>query len=347
MADLKPSLADLGEDELLSRIIPLMPAGESMIDNGDDAAVLPARNGRIVACTDVIVEDRHFRREWSTGSDVGWRVAMQNLSDVSAMGAVGTQMLIGLVLPAQTPVAWIDDFARGIAQACEHAVSQWMKPVGVAGGDLSGGEMIMASITALGDLEGREPLTRAGARDGDIVAVAGTLGYSAAGLALGQAQRIPDRLSDHWQDLADAQGDAAELAKYAWHIYRRPQPPLAAGRRAGLAGASTAMDISDGLLRDLGRLARTSDVGIVLDSLPDLSNLELIASLLGKDEDAASRAAAWWLTGGEDHALVATFPPHVDLPQGFSRIGQVTGAGGEVTTPDHLGEEAAGWDHFS
>ncbi|WP_250506662.1 thiamine-phosphate kinase [Bowdeniella massiliensis] len=347
MADQKPSLADLGEDELLSRIIPLMPAGETVIDNGDDAAVLPARDGRIVACTDVIVEDRHFRREWSTGSDVGWRVAMQNLSDVSAMGAIGTQLLIGLVLPAQTPVAWIEDFARGVAQACEHAASQWMKPVGVAGGDLSGGEMIMASITALGDLEGREPLTRDGAREGDIVAVAGTLGYSAAGLALRRAGITPDRLSDQWQNLADAKVQAAELAEYAWHIYRRPQPPLAAGRRAGLAGASAAMDISDGLLRDLGRLARASDVGIVLDSLPDLSNLELIAALLGDDENAASQAATWWLTGGEDHALVATFPPHLDLPQGFSRIGQVTGEGGEVTTPDHLGAGAPGWDHFS
>ncbi|OKL54652.1 thiamine-phosphate kinase [Bowdeniella nasicola] len=345
MTNLNRTIGQLAEDELLARIIPQLPAGRTVIDNGDDAAVLPADDGSVVACTDVMVEDRHFRTAWSTGGDIGWRVAMQNLSDISAMGAAGTQLLIGLVMPPSTTLAWVEDFARGLRQACEAGAFAWGSPVGVAGGDLSGGEKIMVSVTALGSLCGRKPLTRAGARPGDTVAVAGTLGFSAAGLALATAGKIPARLADDWQDLSESGASADQWAQYAWHIYRRPQPPLTAGVSAADVGASAAMDISDGLVRDLGRLARASGVSIELTPPCDLPGLVSIAESLAPSEGKAL-ANSWWHSGGEDHALLATFHSGTELPDGFTAIGRVLQdcEGGALTGIDP--EAARGWDHF-
>lgn len=322
---------ELSEGELLARMFPLLPGGRStLIGPGDDAAVLAA-GGDVVVTTDVLVQDLHFRMAWSTGYDVGWRAAVANLADVLAMGARPTALVVALTLPGDTPVAWVEDLARGLAGACApHGV-------GVVGGDLSGGSQLTVAVTALGDLDGRPPVLRSGARVGDTVAVAGPLGRSAAGLALLAARDAGLTWPDGAQALVGA------------HL--RPDPPLGAGLDAARGGASALMDISDGLLRDAGRLAAASGVRIDLDSValtPDAEALEVAAQMLDADP------LAWVLTGGEDHALLATFGPGAP-PAPFRAIGEAlpVDAAAPGGAPSVTVDGAAwagptsGWDHFA
>ncbi|MCM3659686.1 thiamine-phosphate kinase [Georgenia satyanarayanai] len=320
----------LSEGELLARFTPLLPRGRAtLVPTGDDAAVVAAPDGRFVVSTDVLVEDHHFRRGWGTARDVGARAAAQNLVDIAAMGAVPTSTVVGLVLPPATPVGWVEDLARGLADVCGPL------GVGVDGGDLSAGERLVVAVTVHGDLEGRDPVLRSGARPGDVLAHAGAIGRAAAGLAVLAVGTEHD----------DGDDDGAAAA--AVGAFLRPAPPYAAGPAAADAGASAMMDVSDGLLRDTGRLARASGAEIVLDPLADslagdLAALAPLAARLGTEP------AAWLLTGGEDHGLLATFPPSALLPAGFRRIGTVrAGVPGVLTAPQDAPHAAAvGWDHF-
>lgn len=331
-----PTIADLGEDGLLALLLPRLTAGAStLLGPGDDAAVVAAPDARVVVSTDVLVEGRHFRRDWSGGSDVGWRAAVQNLADAAAMGAVPTALTVALVCPPDLGVAWLLALADGLAQACA-------PDVGVVGGDLSGGDQVVVAVTVLADLGGRAPVLRSGARPGDVVAHAGVLGRSAAGLALLAAGAGVGRPSGR-------PGSAAPLAALV-EAYRRPVAPLAAGVAAARAGASAMLDVSDGLLRDAGRIAAASGVTIELDdpagTVPgDLAALVEAATLLGVDP------TGWLLGGGEDHGMLATFGPDVALPEGFRRLGLVrerqAGERAGTVLVDGLAPTAApGWDHF-
>ncbi|MFC8733429.1 thiamine-phosphate kinase [Luteimicrobium sp. NPDC057192] len=332
-----PLVRDVSEDQLLAQVFPLLPAGSAtLVGPGDDAAVVTAPDGRFVVSTDVLVEDRHFRRAWATGHDVGRRAAAQNLADVAAMGARPTSLVVSLVVPADLPVAWVTGLARGLAEACE--------PVGAAvvGGDLSGGDMVVVAVTVHGDLEGRAPVLRSGARPGDVVAHAGVLGWGAAGLALLDAGLARD---------AAARGDVALETLVTRHLV--PEPPLDAGPAAARAGATAMLDVSDGLLRDGGRLARASGVVLDLDpaELGGAGALAAAADVVAPEGDAAALVRAWVLGGGEDHGLLATFPAGTALPPGFRRLGTARGPR-DGETPGVLvgGAEAdvpAGWDHFA
>lgn len=322
---------DLSEEQLLARFVPLLPtAASTLVGPGDDAAVVTAPDGRFVVSTDVLVENRHFIRAWSTGYDVGWRAAMQNLADCAAMGSRATSLVVSLVIPGDLAVTWVTDLARGLAAAChKHGAA-------VVGGDLSGGEAIVVAVTVHGDLAGRAPVLRSGAQPGDTLAHAGVLGRSAAGLALLSAA-VPDP-------------DPALVAAFL-----RPAPPLEAGVQAAIAGASAMLDVSDGLLRDAGRIARASGVTIDLrdpaSCVPeDLTALADAAAHLGIDP------LTWVLTGGEDHGMLATFPPGAELPAGFRVIGSVLESGvmGPGTTRPGVtvaGRKppvgGPGWDHFA
>src|SRR5262249_5662054 len=135
-------------------------------------------DGRAVATTDMLIEGRHFRRDWSSATDIGHKAAARNLADVAAMGAAPTALLVGFAGPGHLAVEWVTELAAGIAAECAEVGAA------VAGGDTSSSDAVLLAITAIGDLIGRDPLTRAGARPGDVVAVAGTLGAAAAGLDL-------------------------------------------------------------------------------------------------------------------------------------------------------------------
>jgi thiamine-monophosphate kinase len=320
----RPTIADLGEDDLLAQLFPLLPIGSAtVLGPGDDAAVVATSDGRVVVTTDLLVEGRHFRLDWSDGADVGWRAAVQNLADVAAMGARPTALVVGLVVPPTLPVVWVTGLATGLATACPPGV-------GVVGGDLSGGTEVVVSVTALGDLEGRAPVRRSGARPGDVVAHAGVRGRSAAGYALLAAGR-------RWAGRPDPV-----------EAYLRPVCPLEAGVAASLAGATAMLDVSDGLVRDAGRLGRASGVVVHLDDPlaafgQDAADLAPVAAELGAD------VAVWLLTGGEDHGLLATFPPG-PVPPPFRAIGRVTEpdghATGTVVVAGTPWQGSPGWDHF-
>lgn len=194
---------------------------------------------------------------------------------------------------------------------------------GVVGGDLVQADQVIVSVTVLGDLDGRAPLLRTAARPGDVVALAGTVGRSAAGLAL---------------LLAGHPGHADLVA-----THRVPDPPYAAGVAAARAGAHAGTDISDGLLADLGHIAAASAVTIDLAS----DTLEPGADLCAAATDLGADPWGWVLTGGEDHALAACFPPEVTLPAGWRRIGTVRPGPPVVTVDgrDHTGP--GGWQSFS
>src|SRR5215472_10163655 len=165
------TIADLGEFGLIAAITErLRPAPDVLLGPGDDAAVLRAADGRVVATTDMLIEGRHFRRAWSGPADIGRKAAARNLADIAAMGARPTALLVAFAAPGDLEVSWVLDLVTGLAQECAEAGAA------IAGGDTSNADIIMLAITALGDLAGMAPVTRSGARPGDQVAVAGQLG---------------------------------------------------------------------------------------------------------------------------------------------------------------------------
>jgi thiamine-monophosphate kinase len=248
------------------------------------------------------------------------KAAARNLADVAAMGASPRTLLVGLACPADLPASWVLAMYRGMLAECSRGGAS------IAGGDVSAADTIMLGVTALGDLAGRQPVTRAGARPGDQVALAGRLGRSAAGLALLQA------------GLAGRPGGGLEALVDA---HRRPQPPYEAGVAAAAAGATAMADVSDGLLADLGHIATASRVrvDIVSERIGRDPALAVAAALTGE------RESDWLLTGGEDHALVATFPARTVLPRGWAAIGSVADGSG-VRLDGRPWAGAAGWDHF-
>jgi thiamine-monophosphate kinase len=312
------TISDLGEFGLIEAISAALPRSDrTIVGIGDDAAVLTAPDARVVATTDLLVEGRHFRRDWSGPADIGAKAAAQNFADIAAMGADPVALLVGLAAPGDLAVAWARDLVAGLAAECARAGAT------VAGGDVSGAETILLAITALGDLGGRDPVTRSGARPGDVLAYAGVLGESAAGLALLEA------------------GLTEPAALIAAH--RRPAPPYPAGPGAAALGATAMIDVSDGLLADAGHLARASGVQIDIDTgrLPGDPALAAAATALGQ-----ASGLDWVLTGGEDHALAATFPAGRALPSYWTVIGQVR-AGRGVLVDGNQVTGRAGWNHFS
>lgn len=298
-----------------------------LLGPGDDAAVLAAPDGRVVVTTDLLIEGRHFRRDWSSGYDIGRKAAAQNLSDVVAMGADPTAIVVGLGLPADTAVAWLEALTDGFRDECA------LVGASVAGGDIARSDIVVLGVTALGDLGGRPPVTRAGARPGDVVAVAGRLGYAAAGLALLEGGRGT-------QTHHPVPGEAAAGRVALIDAHRRPQPAYAQGPEAARLGATAMLDVSDGLLQDLGHIAEAAGVGLVLDpaALPIPEIIAEAAAELGADP------LDWVLTGGDDHALAATFPDGVRLPPYWTPIGRVV-AGHDVQVEGHT-RTKGGWDHF-
>ncbi len=314
------TVADLGEFGLIAAIQEILPPDTTAIVGvGDDAAVLPAPDGRTVASTDLLIEGRHFRRVWSTGRDIGVKAAAQNLADIAAMGAVPTALLFGLAVPADTAVTWVLELTEGLVAECDRAGAV------IAGGDVTGADTVMLGITALGNLGGREPVTRRGARPGDVLAISGMVGRSAAGLAILQAGVDP----------ASAPGLADLVA-----AHRRPRPDYQAGPLAAAAGATAMIDISDGLVADVGHVGAASGVRVDIEAarLP-IPGLREAAALLGADW------RDWALGGGEDHALAASFPAGASLPTGWLVIGTI-GRGNGVLVDNRPWHGRGGWDHF-
>lgn len=315
---MKGTVGELGEFGLIRELTSRLTTTPAVrLGPGDDAAVVAAPDRRVVATTDVLLEGRHFRRDWSTAYDVGRKAAAQNLADIAAMGAVPTALLTGLVMPAELPVAWVTELMDGVRDECQVAGAA------VVGGDVVRGDAVTVSITALGDLRNHEPVTRSGAQPGDVVAVTGWLGWSAAGQAvLSRGFRSPRAFVE---------------------AHRRPEPPYHAGPAAADLGATAMTDVSDGLVADLGHIAEASKVRIDLRTAAiDIpSQMSDIGTAVGVDP------LQWVLGGGEDHAMVATFPSDAKLPARWRVIGDVLNPSVlPQVTVDGVSWSKAGWDHF-
>jgi thiamine-monophosphate kinase len=317
-----PTVGDLGEFGVVDAVVRrFATTGDVLLGPGDDAAVVAAPDGRVVASTDLLVEGRHFRRDWSSAQDVGRKAAAQNLADIVAMGARPTALLVGLGAPADLPAEWATGLADGLAQETA------LVGATVVGGDVVRSDLVVVSVTALGDLEGRAPVTRSGARAGDVVALAGRSGWAAAGLAvLGRGFRSPRVLAD---------------------AHRVPAPPYAAGQAAAAAGATSMIDVSDGLVQDASHVATASGVVLLLRT-----DLLVVAAPLAEAAAAFNLdPLTWVLTGGDDHALLATFPADAVLPPGFHVVGSVVepGSGEEpgVLVDGSAYAGAGGHDHFA
>jgi len=272
-------LVHLGEFSLIDRIVARLgdaAARDILVPPGDDAAAWISPSGEIaVATIDALVEGTHFRRDTMTFADLGWRAVAANVSDLAAMGADPRYLLIAAMLGPGLTLAEIDALAEGIAEGCRaHGVR-------VAGGDIVRAATTGLTIAAYASVPASRPLLRRdAARAGDRVAVSGTPGAGAAGLALVDAGRA-------------GEPEGAPLLR----AHRRPEARVALGRAAAEAGVLSGIDISDGLLQDLGHIAERSHVGIEV-AAAQLPLHPAAVTLLG--EQAALDLA---LGGGEDFEL--------------------------------------------
>lgn len=309
------TLADAGEFGLIDALVPLFPQGEHvLIGPGDDAAVLRVKTGHVVVSTDLMVEGRHFRREWVGAEDVGHRAAAQNLSDINAMGGRATSLTVALAAPADLPASWALEFARGFADEAA------LVGASVVGGDVTRADQIVIAVTVIGACT-VSPVVRSGAEPGDVLALHGRQGWAAGGLAvLGRGFRSPRVLVE---------------------AYRRPEPPYDAGLVAAEAGATSMIDISDGLIAEATHLASASGVAIDVrtDAFEIPEPLHAVAAAVGSDP------LQFMLGGGDDHALLATFASEGDVPKDWRLIGTV-GDGEGVTVDGGDYDGPTGWQHF-
>ena len=318
------SLAELGEIESLKRTVARLKPGEhAIVGSGDDAAVVSATDSFLVS-TDTLVENHDFKLEWSTGFDLGFKSVASNLADIAAMGATPTVLVVAMVVPKSTKISWLESFADGLQAACDR-----LSPgSAVVGGDLASGEQVVISVTVHGKLDGQKPVLRSGSKVGDVVAVCGPLGKAACGLTL---------LESGKQDLIRSYDDwvGAQL---------RPEPPISQGVAANLAGATAMLDVSDGLIKDLGRISKASNVSIEIDrSL--LSGYEAMLDLPA--QSLGLQTLGWVLQGGEDHSLLATFPASATLPISFKVIGKVVSKSDHDVLLDGKPVVDSGWDSIT
>lgn len=313
--NLAQTVSEIGEFALIKAIGERLHSDNEsniIVGLGDDSAVTSTDSKPLVSCLDVLVQGVHFRTDWSSASEIGRKSVAANLADVLAMGGQPKSLLIGLAVPADTKVSWVLELADGIKAEAE------LVGAVVIGGDVVRSDQIVISVTALGTLIAPTPITRGGAQEGDVLAIAGRLGYAHAGLMmLSRGFRSPRAIVS---------------------AHRAPEPPYELAKLAH--NATSMIDISDGLLSDLGHIAQASSVSINIESekLVITEELQAMASAFNGD------ALAWVLQGGEDHAFAATFPDESAVPEGWVVIGSV--ADGAGVTVDGESVQQAGWDHF-
>lgn len=312
----EPTISSVGEFGLIDLVTEGLPVGSAVsVGVGDDATVY-ALGGSGVCSTDAMVEGVHFRRDWSSAGDVGRKVVAEAAADLEAMGADPVLAVLSASLPKDLPLSWAVECLAGARAECEKA------GLTLAGGDTTSARDITLVVTVLGDLHGRAPVLRSGARPGDVVAFRGRLGWAAAGLAvLSRGFRSPRAVVE---------------------AHRVPEIPYGQGRIAAEAGATALLDISDGLLADLGHIADASGVRMDVHSaaLPIAEPVRTVGTALGTDP------LGYVLTGGEDHALAACFPPGT-VPEGWTEIGAVLAGEAAILVDGVEWTAAGGWNHFA
>jgi thiamine-monophosphate kinase len=334
------SVGDIGEFALIDRLRGHLSGaadGRLVAGIGDDAAVWRTAGGYVIATTDTMVAGVHFLPERCAWRDVGWKALAVNISDIGAMGGTPSFALVTLCLPPDTPARAMDELYEGL-QECASAYG-----VVVAGGDVVSGGQFVVTVALAGEAradEGGRPLLlrRDAAQPGDLIAVTGALGGSAGGLRV---------------LLGADPGGRPDLVRR----HMRPRPRVDAGDVAVRAGVRCGMDISDGLVQDLGHICRASgvDAELRIDDIPLEPGLEEVL----RDDTRAAAA-----TGGEDYELLlvggdgalqiagSALAQRAEGMPPLTIVGRVTGAGdGRVRVIDAQGSEVAlpvaGWDHLA
>ena len=341
---IKLQIKDLGEFgviELLNRMVVEQRAGpdngagfgfELKVDTGDDTAAWRTGQATELFTTDTMVEGVHFTRQTTPWRDLGWKSMASNISDVASMGGLPLYALVTLGLPPETEIADLEELYRGMLEINnQHGVA-------IIGGDMVRSPVAFITVGLTGVHEG-SPMTRSTAQAGDMVAVTGFLGGSGGGLKLMLGEQ------------AQASRVSAEAADYLKACHRRPQPAVAQGRILSQAGVVTAMDISDGLAGDLGKLCLSSRLSarVYADKIPAHHLLKQAFP-----EDWLDLA----LNGGEDYQLLFTAKRETMervlplLVEPATVVGEVlAGPRGSVVVIDGQGRESqaktVGWDHFS
>ena len=326
------------EDALLAAIRRVLaaPNARVAVGIGDDAAVVRPGTGETVLSADMLVEDVHFDRGLISPRDLGYKAVVVNVSDIAAMGASPRYALAALGLPADIEHSSVMELFGGMRAACEEYALQ------LVGGDLSRSAKAIVSITVIGESPYGRAITRAGARPGQRLVVTWALGAAAGGLSLART-RPAGVLGSAWSHaLLDAQF--------------RPAARVGEGQTLAQSGATSMMDISDGLSLDLSRLCTASDVGarIELAAVPVADALRELATHTGDDPLELA------LRGGEDYELLATLDEDsVEEARGLlderfgvplADIGAITEERGLVAVDAEGNEqplEPAGWDHFA
>ncbi|MBM7366456.1 thiamine-phosphate kinase [Gordonia hydrophobica] len=297
--------------------------GDVVIGSGDDAAVF-VPTGPVVVSTDTAVAGRHFRFDWSSPRQIGARAVVQSAADIAAMGGVPTGVVVSIGCPPTTPVDRILELNAGIV-AQTHAYG-----AKVLGGDLVSAAEVVLTVTSLGVLDGTAAVALSGARGGDVLAVSGPLGGPAGGLAALAA--------------VEHGADRALLAEFSSLVdnHRLPQPDLAQGRIAALAGAHAMTDVSDGLVEELITMSAASHVRLDVESarIPQADGLDELGAALGVDP------LRWTHGGGEEHELLASFSPP-SVPDGWTVIGRVTAAAPGAWIDGAPVGEIRGWQSFT
>ena len=297
---LSPTVSDLSERDLITRIQQQLPAPPSwmVVGIGDDAAVVePVRNQLEVLTVDAMVEDVHFDRRFTPPAAIGHRALAANLSDLAAMGATPRLALLSLSLPPALPCLDFDAMIAGVARlAAAHGIH-------VAGGNLtrSPGPLVV-DLTAIGSVKRRGVLKRSGARPGDHIYVTGTIG--AARAALQQLQRAVDEGDGERSRAAERLAEDEDQVR----PFLYPEPRVRAGVLLGRnRAASACMDLSDGLADGVRQIAEASDVGATIDpgALPISTHASRWFASCGVDPLMEAVA------GGDDYELVFTVPPRL------------------------------------
>jgi thiamine-monophosphate kinase len=300
--------------EQLQRLFATNFPADIEVGIGDDAAVLLGIKNKLVATTDMAVEDVHFNLTWSTPFQIGAKLTTANLADLFAMGATPKYLLVAAALPSEISENFISELANGIRSVADQF------NVAVVGGDLSSSAKVALTITAFGDLAGTA-ITRAGAKAGDQIYVSELPGLSAAGYA------ILNRGLDRPRYVVQA------------HLNPKLIPPTQ------LIKVATALcDISDGISIDGSNIAKASKVNFSLDkelirAANGFSDLAELATELNED------VFDWILNGGEDHFFLAAVNPENISGLSAIKIGEVVAGDGKVLLD---GEEIkrAGYQHF-
>jgi thiamine-monophosphate kinase len=317
MADGKKIRAKTGEDDLIEMMKTLLgdSARRIPLGIGDDCAIIGRgpQDTDILITTDMLVEGTHFKLEWASPYQIGWKSMAASVSDIAAMGGRPTSAVVSIGVRARGRDYFIKSFYEGIRAASD------TYGVAIAGGDTVRSDVVAVSIAMLGEVAHGKAVTRKGARPGDTIFVTGTCGDSLAGL-------------DILNFFSGKQGKRPlPYQKQLTERHLKPEPSIKAGLAAAASGAVTAMmDLSDGIAADLPRLCKRSLVGAKVNSY----NIPVSNDLITWCDETGRTASEYALLGGEDfNLLIAADPKKTNcLLELIEELGMNITAIGEITS---------------